>query len=117
MKTRWLASALWLRSLPTAGPGDVQLALENATDIETLVDRSRRLEAAVQSQVVSTDVEPSRAQRALMFRIADLDAELNSLQQEAMHPDLKERLWRQRVELLETLMEIQRYQMREQADF
>lgn len=112
-----LASALWLRDLPEAGSGDVQLALENGAALETLVDRSRRLEAAVQSQVVSADAEPSRAQRALMFRIADLDAELNSLQQEAMHPDLKERLWRQRVELLETLMEIQRFQMREQADF
>lgn len=112
-----LASALWLRDLPEAGSGDVQLALENGAALETLVNRSRRLEAAVQSQVVSADAEPSRAQRALMFRIADLDAELNSLQQEAMHPDLKERLWRQRVELLETLMEIQRFQMREQADF
>lgn len=112
-----LASALWLRSLPDAAPVDVQLALEDGAALETLVDRSRRLEAAVQSQVVSADAEPSSAQRALMFRIADLDAELNSLQQEAMHPDLKERLWRQRVELLETLMEIQRFQMREQADF
>jgi len=66
---------------------------------------------------VSAGAEPSSAQRALMFRIADLDAELNSLQQEAMHPDLKERLWRQRVALLETLMEIQRFQMHNQADF
>lgn len=117
-----LASALWLRNIPDVGAGgvgagDVQLSLQSAADFETLVGRSRRLEQAVQSQVVSADAEPSRAQRALMFRIADLDAELNSLQQEAMHPELKERLWRQRVELLETLMEIQRFQMRKQADF
>jgi hypothetical protein len=117
-----LASALWLRNVPDVGAGDVsardvQLSLQSAADFETLVQRSRRLETAVQSQVVSADAVPSRPQQALMFRIADLDAELNSLQQETMHPDLKERLWRQRVELLETLMEIQRFQMRKQADF
>lgn len=118
-----LVSALWLRGLPDASPevGSGQIALQTplqrSSGLATLVDQSRRLEEAVQSQVVSAGAEPSRAQRALMFRIADLDAELNSLQQEAMHPELKERLWRQRVALLETLMEIQRFQMLDQADF
>ena len=118
-----LVSALWLRGLPdtptAAGSGQIalQTPMPSANGLETLVDRSRRLEEAVQSQVVSAGAQPSRAQRALMFRIADLDAELNSLQQEAMHPELKERLWRQRVALLETLMEIQRFQMHDQADF
>lgn len=118
-----LVSALWLRGMPDAsselGTGQIalQTPLQTSSGLETLVDRSRRLEEAVQSQVVSAGAEPSRAQRALMFRIADLDAELNSLQQEAMHPELKERLWRQRVALLETLMEIQRFQMHDQADF
>ncbi len=118
-----LVSALWLRGLPDTSPevGTGQIALQTplqtSSGLASLVDRSRRLEEAVQSQVVSAGAEPSRAQRALMFRIADLDAELSSLQQEAMHPELKERLWRQRVALLETLMEIQHFQMLDQADF
>ena len=78
----------------------------------SLIDRSQRLEAVARLPVARAIDGQERNRQALLYRIADLDAQLNSLiAEEPMDPALKEKLWRQRVELLETLVAVQRDQL------
>ncbi len=113
-----MGSMLWFNN-PDGGLGGganqrpLDVTVQAAPGLEHWLDRSRQLEAVLASDE-SQPLAGDPSQRALLYRIADLDAELSSLQQQPMAPELKERLWRQRVGLLETLTEIQRYQMLEE---
>jgi hypothetical protein len=89
--------------LPTAPPSD-------------LVLRSQQLESQAFYRLVPDAETAGRmvwgsSQRAMRYRIADLDSELNSEYAAQRHDSLtRERLWRQRVELLESLVEVQHRQ-------
>ncbi|MGI9324213.1 MAG: hypothetical protein ACR2PZ_03265 [Pseudomonadales bacterium] len=126
-----MLSTLWLPQLGTNVPGSSApangpepLVAANSTDgaraptvaVDTmgaLIDRSRRLEAVARLPVARAIDGQERSRQALLYRIADLDAELNSLiEEQPMDPALKEKLWQQRVELLETLVAIQQDQLR-----
>lgn len=132
-----LVSLLWLPRIgddadsgPVIGPtpmlADNATAPEpGATNPETatpaamadLIDRSQRLEAVARLPVARAIDGQERSRQALLYRIADLDEQLNSLiEEEAMDPALKEKLWRQRVDLLETLVAVQQAQMAQAAD-
>ena len=77
-----------------------------------LIDRSQRLEAVARLPVARAIDGQERSRQALLYRIADLDAQLNSLiEEEPMDPALKEKLWQQRVALLETLVAVQQDQL------
>ncbi|MEM1229595.1 MAG: hypothetical protein AAGI15_03600 [Pseudomonadota bacterium] len=122
-----LGSVLWLPEVtdaPDTGPtpiagvtstGDAPTALP-AASVAALMDRSQQLEAVARLPVSSGTAQPAQSRQALLYRIADLDAELNALiEEEPMNPQLKEKLWRQRVDLLETLVAIQQEQMADAA--
>ncbi len=126
-----MLSTLWLPQLGTEVPGistpvndpEPLVAANSASGASpptaaadtmgALIDRSRRLEAVARLPVARAIDGQERSRQALLYRIADLDAELNSLiEEEPMDPALKEKLWQQRVELLETLVAIQQDQLR-----
>ena len=81
-----------------------------------LVLRSQQLESQAFYRPVPDAETAGRmvwgsSQRAMRYRIADLDSELNSEYAAQRHDSLtRERLWRQRVELLESLVEVQHRQ-------
>lgn len=125
-----LGSAIWLPQMADTGPGPGSgpaplvadgTAVDAATpamssSISALIGRSQQLEAVARLPVSSTGDRPARSRQALLYRIADLDAELNALiEEEPMNPELKEQLWRQRVQLLETLVAVQQEQMADAA--
>lgn len=76
-------------------------------DYAAVLDRSQQLESLLWR--ASPKPAPDNVQRALVYRLADLDAELGRYpivgQQD---PVGRERLWRQRVELLEALAQTRR---------
>ncbi|MFK7914521.1 MAG: hypothetical protein AB8B93_11455 [Pseudomonadales bacterium] len=127
-----LVSLLWLPQIgsdavsqPSTGPtpalADISPALPSGAlpsgAMADLIDRSQRLEAVARLPVARAIDGQERSRQALLYRIADLDAQLNSLiEEEAMDPALKEKLWRQRVDLLETLVAVQQAQMAQAAD-
>lgn len=130
-----LLSTLWLQQLATDVPGNntaangpEPLVAANSTagtsaptvaadTMGALIDRSQRLEAVARLPVARAIDGQERSRQALLYRIADLDAELNSLiEEEPMDPVLKEKLWQQRVELLETLVAIQQDQLRRSSN-
>ena len=103
------AAAMVAGTARLADPADVA-----AVDtMSALIDRSKRLEAVARLPVARAIDGQERSRQALLYRIADLDAQLNSLiEEEPMDPALKERLWEQRVALLETLVAVQQDQLR-----
>lgn len=132
-----LVSLLWLPRLgmetdggPATGPapmladtapaqpsGSQTTGSMSSGEMADLIDRSQRLEAVARLPVARAIDGQERSRQALLYRIADLDAQLNSLiEEEAMDPALKEKLWRQRVDLLETLVAVQQAQMAQAAD-
>ncbi|MCZ6640772.1 MAG: hypothetical protein O7F71_04305 [Gammaproteobacteria bacterium] len=113
-------SILWFNPMDDGVPEITRAPLSD------LVLRSQQLESRVfypqaRSAVPAGQVAWNSSQQALLYRIADVDSELQELQElqrnyeenyeEQMHdPEERERLWRQRVELLESLIEVQRRQ-------
>ena len=98
-----------------AGNG-IEIAAEIAAgqDYAALVNRSQRLESLLSraSQPVFRDA----AQQAIKYRLADLDAELDRYAYgERQGPAARQLLWRQRVELLESLAQARRLQAVAQA--
>lgn len=78
-------------------------------DLAALINRSRLLEARLPARgVPAAHFRGNSSQRALIYRIADLDAQLTRLYEEP-EVDLarREMLWAQRVELLKSLADVQ----------
>lgn len=87
-----------------AGPQPVTRA---ADPVGQLMLRSRHLE----SELFTRAGGRSASEEALLYGIADVDARLGELYaSEAEDPEARERLWRERVRLLESLAEVQRGQ-------
>ncbi len=84
--------------------------------LSDLVLRSQQLESQVfypqaRRRVSAGQLAWNSSQQALLYRIADVDSELNWYYEDRLpDPQKRERLWRQRVELLESLAEVQRRQ-------
>lgn len=77
--------------------------------VAELVLRSQRLESALLSPASVAEAGTSASERALLFGIADVDAQLSALYESGdVDPGVREQLWRQRVMLLESLAEEQR---------
>jgi hypothetical protein len=94
-----------------------QQAGSSLSSIDQLVDRSQTLEAVARMPVVRTADSSDPSREALLYRIATIDAEFNALmEQEEMDPELRKKLWQQRVELLETLLAIQKDQLMKSAE-
>jgi hypothetical protein len=85
-----------------------QLSAPSVSDpVAELLLRSQRLESALLRSAALT--ESSASERALLYGIADVDARLSALYESGeVDPEARERLWRQRVMLLESLADEQR---------
>ncbi len=100
--------------VPEAGVADSGIEIAAGQDYSALVNRSQRLESLLSraSQPVFRDA----AQQAIKYRLADLDAELDRyVSGELPDSATRELLWRQRVELLESLAQARRLQAVAQA--
>lgn len=103
-------SILWFN------PADDSVPELTSAPPSDLVLRSQRLESQVfypltRSVLPAGQVAWNSSQQALLYRIADVDSELRLNYEEQMRdPRERERLWRQRVALLESLVEVQRRQ-------
>jgi anti-sigma factor RsiW len=108
----FVAAALTIMLLdPAAAPVDHQGGPQASDPVAQLMLRSQRLESELFSRASAPAVEGSSSEQALLYGIADVDAQLTALY-EAGVPDAseRERLWRQRVTLLESLSDVQRGQ-------
>ncbi|MCZ6708939.1 MAG: hypothetical protein O7B25_01095 [Gammaproteobacteria bacterium] len=111
--TVFMAAALSILWWNVADDGPTEISTAPPSD---LLLRSQQLES--QAFYRQAPVDESAGQilwrssaRAMLYRIADLDSELNSEYAGPRHGSLeRERLWRQRVELLESLVEVQHRQ-------
>jgi hypothetical protein len=92
-----------------AGPGTVVVADGALID---LMSRSQALESHLPLRgEPAGQLSWGSAEEALRYRIADIDAELMKLYEtEPLDVERRESLWRQRVDLLESLTEVQRGQ-------
>lgn len=111
-----LGIVLWnpTHLVPLAGVAGNGIEIAAGQDYAALVNRSQRFESLLSraSQPVFRDA----AQRAIRYRLADLDAELDRYAYgERQGPAARELLWRQRVELLESLAQARRLQAVAQA--
>lgn len=80
-----------------------------ADPLAQLVLQSQRLESELLTRAAAPAVTASSGEQALLYGIADVDAQLNALYEAGQSdPAERERLWRQRVMLLESLAETQR---------
>ena len=70
--------------------------------IRALRERSRQLEPITQSY----DADPVAS--AFRYRIADVDSQLSSIPEGRLNQEEAQRLWGQRVALLESLAEVRR---------
>lgn len=109
--TVFLAAALTIVVWNPAGPLDEDVTGPRVNDpVGQLMLRSQRLE----SELVTRATAPaafSSSEQAMLYGIAEVDAQLNALYEAgAPDPEERERLWRQRVTLLESLTEIQKGQ-------
>ncbi|MCZ6616810.1 MAG: hypothetical protein O7E57_01655 [Gammaproteobacteria bacterium] len=97
-------------------PGDGGVAGLPTAPLADLVLRSQQLESQVFYPQAGRGAAAAQyawnsSQQALLYRIADVDSELNSDYEDRLPSALeRERLWRQRVQLLESLVEVQRRQ-------
>ncbi len=97
-------------------PGDEGVTGLPTAPLSDLVLRSQQLESQVfypqaKRRVPAGQLAWNSSQQALLYRIADVDLELNWYYEDQLpDPQERERLWRQRVELLESLVEVQRRQ-------
>jgi hypothetical protein len=110
--TVFLAAALTIMLWdPTAGPAPGPNGPQVADPLAQLILRSQRLESEVLTRASAPTVPGTASERALVYGIADVDAQLNELYAAgAADPQERERLWRQRVTLLESLADEQRGQ-------
>lgn len=97
---------------PTATPtGSPSPGPQVSDPVAQLMLRSRRLESELFTRAAAPDLGGNSSERALLYGIADVDAQLNALYEaESPDADERERLWRQRVMLLESLADVQRGQ-------
>lgn len=110
--TVFLATALGIVLLdPVLSPQDEANGPQVQDPVAQLMLRSRSLESELFTRASAPTVGSTSSEQALLYGIADVDAQLNALY-EAGSPDPveRERLWRQRVALLESLAEVQRGQ-------
>ena len=108
----FLAAALTIVLLNPVGetvdPGN---GPQVADPVAQLMLRSQHLESELFSRASASSLGGTSSEQALLFGIADVDAQLNALYESDV-PDSaeRERLWRQRVTLLESLEDVQRGQ-------
>lgn len=77
--------------------------------VAQLILRSQRLESELLTRASTSAAGGNSSEQALLFGIADVDAQLNELYaSSAPQAGERERLWRQRVMLLESLADVQR---------
>lgn len=101
-----LAIMLWN---PTADSGPGSSGPQVQDPLAQLVLRSQRLESELVSRAAAPTLSTSTSEQALVYGIADVDAQLNAMYEAGdVDPEERERLWRQRVMLLESLAEVQR---------
>jgi len=78
-------------------------------DLASLMAQSQQLERRVARHDANENGEWGSSRRALVYRIADLDRELAPLSIDpSRDPNRAERLWRQRVALMQSLAELDR---------
>ena len=78
-------------------------------DLASLMAQSQQLERRVARHGANENGEWGSSRRALVYRIADLDRELAPLSIDpSRDPVRAERLWRQRVALMQSLAELDR---------
>jgi hypothetical protein len=96
-----VTAGIWLLGLaPTSGSGG---------DLASLMAQSQKLERRVARHGANENGEWDSSRRALVYRIADLDRELAPLSIDpSRDPVRAERLWRQRVALMQSLVELDR---------
>lgn len=117
---------LTFSSLSPGESGAAAPALLNAARLEAgslrlagLMNRSRQLEMRLRGEQMLTHaseqspapahvaVQPTLIERRLMGRLADVDAQIASMfERGSQDPQLRERLWTQRVSLLESLVTV-----------
>jgi len=110
--TVFLAAALTIMLWdPTAAPGGDATGPQVRDPVAQLMLRSRRLESELLSRAAAPALNNTSSEEALLYGIADVDAQLNALYAaDDVDPAQRERLWRQRVMLLESLADVQRGQ-------
>lgn len=110
--TVFLAAALTIMLWdPAAGPVTGPNGPQVADPVAQLILRSQRLESELLTRASAPAAQGTASERALVYGIADVDAQLNDLYAAgAADPQERERLWRQRVTLLESLTDEQRGQ-------
>lgn len=99
-----ISAGLWVVAhAPSPAPAD---------DLASLMTQSQQLERLVARHGTAENAEWSASRSALVYRIADLDRELAPLSIDpSRDPVRTERLWRQRVALMQSLAEIDRAQV------
>lgn len=103
-----LTIALWD---PASAPVEPSSGPQVADPVAQLMLRSRRLESDLFSRASASLNGGTSSEQSLLYGIADVDAQLNALyESESAEPAERERLWRQRVMLLESLADVQRGQ-------
>ena len=102
-------AAILLLALPWQ---DSSVDAARAGDIAALLERSQRLEAGHRAMRL---LPPTDTERLLQARIGGIDASLNDqlLHEAASSLQNRERLLRERVDLMESLMHIEEYRQRE----
>lgn len=112
--TVFLAAALTVTWWNPAGVGESASTPEVAgpvvsDPVAALVMRSQSLESALLSPASALEGGTSATERALLFGIADVDAQLSALyESDTVDPAERERLWGLRVAMLESLADEQR---------
>lgn len=110
--TVFLATALGIVLLdPTLSSRDEPNGPQVQDPVAQLMLRSRSLESELFSRASAPTLGSTSSEQALLYGIADVDAQLNALYETGSpDPAERERLWRQRVALLESLADVQRGQ-------
>ncbi len=106
----FVAAAIAVMVLSPAGePPSPGPAAQVADPVAHLMVQSRQLESQLFTRASASPAVTTPSEQALTLGIADVDDQLNELYRSgAADPDARERLWRQRVMLLESLAEVQR---------
>lgn len=103
-----LTIVLWS---PARGPEDQTPGPQVQDPVAQLMVRSRNLESELLTRASTPMTGGTSSEQALVYGIADVDAQLSALYESgAPDPLERERLWRQRVMLLESLADVQRGQ-------